>query len=111
MAITTLANVKAVLGITDSSKDSQISAMIPLVEARYLALRNKAFDVVNSVTVYPTGAELTAIKMISYDLKNNNNYGITSESLGDYSVSYEEVLSGYPKSIISEIKKYISFGD
>lgn len=107
MAITTLANVKAVLGITDSSKDTQISAMIPLVESTYLSIRNKAFDTVNSVIVYPSGAENTAIKMISYDLKNNNNIGLSSESLGDYSVSYLENSQGYPAAIQSEIVRFV----
>lgn len=42
--ITTLANVKAVLGIMDASKDALITLLIPMVESEYLSIRNKPFD-------------------------------------------------------------------
>jgi len=48
MAITTLAQVKLILSITDSSKDALITALIPLVESEYLSIRNKPFDTVAS---------------------------------------------------------------
>lgn len=110
MAITTLANVKTVLGLTGSSKDAQITALIPLVESQYLSIRNKAFDLSGVTTVYPVGSEMTAIKMIGFLLQNVNAYGKQSESLGDYSVSYSEMgTNGYPVSITNEIKKYIGY--
>lgn len=46
MAITTLANVKLVLGITDSSQDSLITLLIPRVEEDFLVIRNKPFDTI-----------------------------------------------------------------
>ena len=108
MAITTLANVKTVLGITGTSKDAQITALIPLVESDYLNIRNKAFDVVNSVIVYPAGSEMTAIKMIDWQMNNAKSYGKKSESLGDYSVTYQEnKVSEYPVSLTNSIKKYV----
>lgn len=110
MAITTLATVKTVLGITDSSKDARITALIPLVESDYLNIRNLAFDVVGGSIVYPAGSEMTAIKMISWQLYNANSFGKSSESLGDYSVSYEQNrISEYPLTITNQIKKYIKY--
>ena len=59
-------------------------------------------------TIYPIGAELTAIQMITHIL-TNDKAGVQSESLGDYSVSYAKEGLSYPKSIINRIKRYVSF--
>ena len=64
-------------------------------------------------TIYPTGAEYTAIKMIQYHLTAGRGAGISSESLGDYSIVYDTALgsriSDYPKAIVGGIKRYVSF--
>ncbi len=44
MAIVTLEAAKVFLGITDTSKDALITALIPAVEADYLRIRNKKWD-------------------------------------------------------------------
>ena len=60
-------------------------------------------------TIYPVGAESTAIKMINHHL-TGGAAGVASESLGDYSVSYrEEQDADYPRSITGGIKRYVSF--
>lgn len=55
MPITTTSQVKAILGITTTDQDAQIDALIPEVEAHYLALRNKPFDNATKLTVETTG--------------------------------------------------------
>jgi hypothetical protein len=55
--------------------------------------------------IYPHGAELTAIKMIEHHM-TGAKAGVTSERLGDYSVSY---TPDYPQAITSRITKYVSF--
>ena len=62
-------------------------------------------------TIYPTGAEYTAIKMIQYQLTAAQGAGISSESLGDYSVTYDTATKAadYPNSIVGGIKRYVSF--
>jgi hypothetical protein len=112
MAITTLEKVKLILGINDTSKDSKITALIPMMEEQYLEIRRKHFDTDQiGEIVYPKGSELTVIKMIEYTLRNLKNSGIASQSLGDFSISYENIKSGsYPDSITKEIKKYIKAG-
>ena len=77
MAITTLNTTKTILGISGTAQDTRITALIPFVEADYLRIRNKAFDLNETATVYPTGAELTAIKMIGFQLYNINQAGKT----------------------------------
>ena len=104
--ITSWNSVQTVLGLPDAKKD-QVEALIPMIEAHYLHIRNKPFDTNEAeATVYPTGAELTAIEMIDFQLKRQGN--ISSESLGDYSVSYAGE-GDYPHSIRKQIKTYVGF--
>ena len=58
-------------------------------------------------TIYPHGAELTAIKMIEHHL-GGAAANVSSESLGDYSVTYKNDVSEYPGSIVSRITRYVS---
>jgi hypothetical protein len=117
MAITNLENVKTILGITSSVTDSYITALIPMVEADYLLIRNKPFDLdTDGITViYPLGSEMTAIRMIAYllSLKENGNMGegVQSESISRYSVTYSDKSSeyGYPKSITGMIQRFVRF--
>lgn len=114
MAITTLEQVKAILEITGTEKDATISALIPMVEEEYLAIRNKAFDLDDEgVTTYPSGASMTAIRMIEYHLigkpVNGSAGAVASESLSRYSVSYAALSKMYPDTIVSGIKRYVGF--
>lgn len=114
MAITTLEQVKAVLDITGTDRNSVITALIPMVEEDYLSIRNKAFDTDDDgATVYPTGASMTAIRMIEYHLigkpMNGTAGTVASESLSRYSVSYASLVKMYPDNIISGIKRYVGF--
>ncbi len=110
--ITTLDKARTILGVTDS--DALIEELIPMVEADYLLIRNKAFDEVDGEVVYPTGAEFTAIKMIGYHLKTQGQQGIASESLSRHSVTYQTsslsgALGSYPPMITASIKRYAEF--
>lgn len=44
MPITTLAQVKLILGISGNTQDALITALIPLVEKDYISIRNRPFD-------------------------------------------------------------------
>jgi hypothetical protein len=60
-------------------------------------------------TFYSNGAEMTAIRMIKYQL-DSDKIGVKSESLGDYSISYDTAGGvNYPKSIMGGIKRYASW--
>ena len=59
-------------------------------------------------TIYPVGAELTAIKMIQYNMSRIKSSGVQSESLGDYSVTFAPSVNDYPSNIIGAIRKYVS---
>ena len=64
-------------------------------------------------TVYPDGAEMTAIRMLQFQLNAGKGAGISSESLGDHSVTYDTGLGAwvrdYPKSVVGGIKRHVSF--
>lgn len=70
-------------------------------------------DVTAMGTYYPPGAEYTAIKMIDYHMNAGKGAGISSESLGDYSITYDTGLGSrvadYPRSIVGGIKRYVSY--
>lgn len=89
MAITTVERVKTYNGITDTSQDTFIEFMIPLVEDEILAYRNRPWEIDSEgKNIYPSGAELVAIKLISLEL-DTQGQGVSkkSESLDGYSVS------------------------
>ena len=113
--ITTLENVKLVLGITTDAKDTLINALIPIVEEDYLAIRNKAFDLDDlGETVYPTGSEGIAIRMVGYQLNTQGQAGVSSESLSRHSITYQQstgtgAMAMYPTMITAGIKRYVEF--
>jgi len=109
MAITNLADVKSYLNITDTTKDTKIEMLIPLVESSYVTIRNAPFDIVDGTIIYPTGSNVTAIEMIGFKLAQDiANTKVTSETIGTYSVSFkdESTFQGFPSSIVGSIKKY-----
>ena len=55
-------------------------------------------------TVYPAGSEMTAAQMIQYQMSKPG--GMKAESLGDYSVTYDDAAGGYPKSIMGQIVRF-----
>ena len=55
-------------------------------------------------TVYPAGSEMTAAQMVQYQMSKPG--GMKAESLGDYSVTYDDAAGGYPKSIMGQIVRF-----
>lgn len=111
MAITTLAGYKTFYNISDTTKDVQISALIPVVEQEYLDVRNVPFEEDPADTiVYPVGSDVVANMMINFQLSliEDNGRVASSEKIGSYSISYEGSSggSGYPSSITGKIKRY-----
>jgi hypothetical protein len=55
---------------------------------------------------FPKDLELIVSQMIGYKL-NQDYKGVASESIGDYSISFQSVgLSNYPSNIINSLNKY-----
>lgn len=66
--------------------------------------------VTGMATCYPGNAGFTAAKMINYHMATKDGMGKASESLGDYSVSYDRGVTSadYPNDIVGGIKRYVS---
>lgn len=54
---------------------------------------------------YPKALKLIIAKMINHHL-NDNKDDIKSESISRYSVTYQDSINGYPKSIISGLNRW-----
>lgn len=113
MAIVTLTEVKTFLQITSKTYDALIVKLIPQVEAKYENIRGITFDVdSNDEIEYPEGSELTASQMVGYLISTSTLSNMTdkkSESIGSYSYTRggtEDMVQGFPKSIVSQIEQY-----
>jgi|WetSurMetagenome_2_1015567.scaffolds.fasta_scaffold287282_3 hypothetical protein len=165
--ILTLAEAKNLLGLTDTSLDSRLTAILPIVESDcYIITKNDfmvkeyeitsitsgLINVVNDLAVgdtvmiysgengqepmtvltasgtqiaianeslvdeganslikmkYPKGLKLVAAKMAKYKIEDSP--GIKSESLSQYSVTYDTNVEGYPQSIINDLRRYSKY--
>lgn len=100
MAIITLAEVKTLLSITDSTKDTLITALIPIVEDFVVRHCNDDFTDSEGVTSFPAGLKLPVAQLIKFQLEYK---GVSGESIGDYSVSF---FGNIPDGIRSMLKAY-----
>lgn len=105
MAIITVEEYKALTGITDTKQDTQIAALIPVIEEDFLLIRNKPLD---EEGVFPSGSKMVAAEMISFKLQSlEGNVGTSSESTSKYSHSFDfRKFFGYPQYIVQKIKRY-----
>lgn len=102
MAIITLAEVKTLLSITDSSKDTLITALIPIVEDFVTKYCNDDFTDEDGVTSFPAGLKLPTAQLIKFQMDYK---GVSSESIGDYSVSFFGNIPDGIKSMLRPYKK------
>ena len=94
MAITTLSQVNTILGL--SEKDALITALIPIVEDDYLAIRNKPFDI---------GEVLT----ITHAADLGGNIGITLAShTYEIPVIIDDAISLIARKIYDALRYYFS---
>lgn len=89
MALFTLSTAKALLSISDTSRDTLITTLIPLVEAKVRTYCNASFTDENGEDDWPSGIELDAIHVLKFHLEKVGKLE-TSESLpGGYSAQYK----------------------
>lgn len=81
----------------DTTKDILIEMLIPVVEDFIKTYCNDDFD-----GDFPEGLKLAAVKIIQYELQKLSP-GISSESIGNYSVNYS---GEYPKEITSMLNHF-----
>lgn len=103
MAVITLAEYKTLAGISDTTKDALITALIPLVESDIIAICNYDFGAGTADEDFPAGMKLYASQMITYQIASSGKVPtMQSESIDGYSYTRADMgASGYPASIES----------
>ena len=95
-------------GITEGS-------LVTFVDDGTVTISNAATASNDAVTVtfYPIGAKGTAAKMIKYLFDNQyRDDNLVSESIEKHTMSFasgDELIEGYPKSIVGRIKRFHGF--
>lgn len=104
MPIITVEQYKQIRNKTGYKDDAWIQTLIPLVEDEYLRIRNAPLE---PEGVFPKGAVLVAADMIDFRMTELQKRGITSETIGDYSVSYDsDTEAEYPSFIRKRIRRH-----
>ena len=102
--ILSLEQYKVLKGVEDDGRDAMIEALLPLVEEDYLHIRGRALDEGEAL---PWGARLVVADMVEWRLEELGRKGVTSETIGDYSVSYTDSTDAYPASVTRRIRRYL----
>jgi hypothetical protein len=108
MALTTLSEVKTLLGITDTASDTRITAYLPIIEDEIIEFCNNDFLDDDGNEAWPTPLKLYASRMVAYHLSSIKDAGLTGESIGNYSYSraVSSANAGYPEEILKGLSKW-----
>lgn len=96
MALLTLTQYKALRGITSSTQDTKLTAIISAVEAEIKGICGYEDD-----EDLPSALQLTACDMVDHQMLEIS--GIKSQSLEGASVTYE---SSYSQKILNALNRY-----
>ncbi len=106
--IITLAEYKALTG--DVSHDTQVSALIPVIDEIVLKIRGAAWPTAEDTgaAIYEQSAKLAAAEMIRWKIMRAESIGLQSESFGGQSLSVGQLDAyGYPVEITGKITQYM----
>jgi hypothetical protein len=109
MAIITLSTYKTLVGISGTSQDTRISAIIPYVQDDIVETCHYDFLDDEGAEDWPAALVMIAAEMITYRLNSlSGNAAMKSESVEGWSYTKEDVGgSGYPTAIEKSLRKYI----
>lgn len=107
--------VKTYLGITTTTNDNKIDALIPMYEQLYLRIRNAPWAKnYNQTTdellpIYPPGSNVTIAEMIGYKISLGGSYDtLTHETTMSYSWTSDGKTSfGFPAGVIGQITRFV----
>jgi len=100
----TVDDVKDILGISGTGQDARITTLLPLTKDFVIDYCNNKFLDEDGDEVLPSGIKLAIADLIG--LQINRPVGISSEKLGDYSVSYYLEGSNLPPEIQKRLSTY-----
>lgn len=105
-AYITLVEVKTLLGITDSSQDNLITALLPIIKSDFIEETNNPMVDADGVDNWAVGTQLVLSQMIGQMLTDLSGGLFRSESEGGYSYTRENQIGGYSESIMGKLQKY-----
>ena len=96
---------KILAGITSTTQDDRIEALIPVVQDDVNAICNYDFSVEND---WPVGMQIYVVQMIGYLLATlGGTIGVKSETQGGYSYTLGDIgVNGYPVNIEKGLAKW-----
>lgn len=107
MSVITLEEYKTLRGITGTTQDARISALIPIVQDEIIAFCNQDWGADTVDEAFPAGLKSVAANMITYQMSGSQSGGKKSESIDGYSYTREDVGdSGYPVGIEKGLARY-----
>jgi hypothetical protein len=101
MAVITLAEYKLLAGISGSTQDALITALIPMVQSDIVEICRYDFGEGTDDEDFPEGLKLYAAQMITFQMATAGKApSMQSESIDGYSYTRAELgSSGYPASL------------
>jgi hypothetical protein len=107
MAVITLAEYKAIRGISGTTQDAQITALIPIVQDEIIQFCNQDWGAGTVDEAFPVGLKSVSANMITYQMSGAQAGGKKSESIDGYSYTKDDVGdSGYPVGIEKGLSRY-----
>lgn len=108
MAIITLDKYKTLAGISGTSQDDRIEALIPVVQDDVIAICNYDFGAGTSTEAWPVGMQIYVVQMIGYLLSTlGGSVGMNSETQGGYSYTKDAIgVNGYPVGVEKGLGKF-----
>jgi hypothetical protein len=108
VAVITLAEYKALNGITTTDKDTLISTLIPLIQGDIVEFCNYDFAQGTAEENFPDAMKLSASQMITFQMGQQNDSGVfKSESVDGYSYTRQDIgASGYPTGVETSLAKW-----
>jgi hypothetical protein len=105
-AYITLAQLKVLLSITDTTQDVLLTALLPIAKDDMITWTNNPFVDEDGLDDWPLGTQIVIAQMIRDLLTNLAGGRYKSESEGGYSYVNEDVSDGYSKTVIGLMRKY-----
>jgi len=87
---------------------SSVAAGVMKVKDHTFVTETAEFTPVIYQVQYPKGLNIVTANLIKHQMTQGQNTGVASESIGDYSVSYD--MSGIPMSLLQQLSPYKKVG-
>jgi hypothetical protein len=85
---------------------SKTNPLILIVDNTNIIDEVATTDITIKLVSYPRELELALSQMVNFRLQKDINNGVKSEKIDDYSITYGDISTSYPLSILNILNKY-----